>query len=694
LQIRVLGPVEIVTADGAVVDPGAPKRRAVVAVLALAANQVVDAETLIARVWGDDPPTHARTALQGHVSALRKLLAPHAGRLTSRASGYELTVGEGTVDALRFTELTDRARHAPDDEAVELLREALALWRGPALTGVAASLHLDATVVRLTDLRRHAVGDLSRRLLGLGRAEEATVLLQDHLLADPLREDLAVMAMRALDRSGHRTAALEVFGRTEDALHRELGVGPSDWLAREHAQLLHGEPDAGRKAPAAVRPVPAQLPVRDAGFHGRAAELERLTALVGSGEPRVVVLHGGVGVGKSALARHFAHRLAPGFPEGQLYADLGGDDRGGPEATGAALDGFLDALGVSEVDRPGRSSRTALERRAAHLRSLVAGRRLLVVLDDVRDVDQVRPLLAPDCLTLVTSRRRLDDLVIQQGAAHLELDVLATDEATGLLREALAAGSRADARVGEGADADALAQLAARCGGLPLALRLVAAVLVTHPTWSAQRLADALADEDKRCALLVTGESGLAGPLAATAATLPPAARRALDLLGLHPSLVVDRYATAALLDVTPDEARELLEVLARAGLLVEGPAGRWRRHDLVRLYGRHRSAEAPERPHAIARLTDYYLQAVTAADRALDTAGATPADRGPADAVRRALPPLHDEDTAGRWVAAEEAALRELPTIAETAAGRRLAERARALRRRPSARRGASVRP
>ncbi|MEJ2888528.1 AfsR/SARP family transcriptional regulator [Actinomycetospora aeridis] len=701
MQIRVLGAVEIVTADGAVVDPGAPKRRAVVAVLALAANQVVDADTLVTRVWGDEPPTHARTALHGHVSALRKLLAPHAARLTSRGSGYELIVPDGAVDALRFTELADRARQAADEEAVALLREALGLWLGPPLTGVASSLHLDATAVRLVDAHRRVVSDLARRLLDLGRPEDAAALLQDHLLADPLREDLAAMAMQALDRAGDRAAAFEVFGRTEAALQRELGVEPSESLAREHEQLVSGAPeDTGPAAtppappsvpppPAPARPVPAQLPARDAGFHGREAELTRLDAHAPAGSGgAVVVLHGVVGVGKSALALRHAHRIAGEFPDGQLYADLGGGDAAGPVGPDAVLAGFLDALGAPD---DARGSGVPTDRLAAQFRSLAAGRRLLVVLDNARDAAQVRPLLAPDCLTLVTSRRRMDALVIEQGAAHVELDVLGTDEATGLLAAALGAGARADARVGEGTDARALGDLAARCGGLPLALRLAVTSLITHPTWDAQQLADAIADDDTRCALLVTRENGVGALVAATAATVPPASARALDLLGLHPGLVVDRFAVAALLDTTPEGARERLEDLARAGLLVEGPTGRWRRHDLVRLHGRHRIADDPERPAAVARLVDYYRQAVTAAVRALDAQPAGPAEG--ADAGARPLPPLDDEDAARRWVATEETALHELARLAESTqddAGRELAERARDLRRRPARRRRA----
>ena len=643
MRLRLLGPVEIVTTKGSVFTVGAPKRRSVLAALALTPNQLLDTDSLIDRVWGESPPAHARTALQGHISALRKVLTGPT-RLKRRASGYELVAEPDAVDVELFDRLLADARHQPDHDAAATLRQSLRLWRGPALAGTANSLFLSAAAARLTDCKLHAVEDLATRLLRLGRADEASALLDEHVSGHPLREELAALAVRALHATGRRSEAFGVYQRTQRALASDLGVEPSEGLRREREALVAG--NAPATAPVlSSRPVPAQLPPRSAGFTGRDIELDLLRC----SDRRIVVVSGQAGVGKTTLALHHAHRLSGDYPDGQLFADLRGYDEREPQSPKDVLGGFLHALGVGEAEVP-----ADLDERSALYRSLMAGRRMLVVLDNTRDAEQIRPLLpgAPECLTVVTSRSPLESLVALEGAAHLGLDVLTPPAALDVIAGVIGAHRVA-------AEPDAARTLVKLCDRLPLALRIVGARLATHPLWQIQRVVDDLADEQRRVSELVTPDRAVGASLALSVRALPPRSRRAFQLLGVHPGPDVDHIAASALFGTDPQEARRHLDEFAGAHLVVETVPGRYSRHDLVRLYTTQLVRGDPQCAAALRRLLDYFLHTVGVARLMLEPH--PPLFDGPVEHPPEVIPPFRSAADILTWVDAEERNIRAL---------------------------------
>jgi DNA-binding SARP family transcriptional activator/tetratricopeptide (TPR) repeat protein len=637
--------VEIVTTKGSVFTVGAPKRRSVLAALALTPNQLLDTHTLIGRVWGDEPPAHARTALQGHISALRKVITGPA-LLQSRASGYQLVTKPDAVDAELFDRLLTSAKGQPDHEAAAVLQQALGLWRGPALAGTAGSFFLSAAGARLTDNRLHAIEDLAERLLRLGRPAEACTLLDEHVSEHPLREELAALAVRAMHAAGRRSEAFDVYRRTRHALAEDLGVEPSEVLRREREALVEGRLPAAAPAKTA-RPIPAQLPPRTAGFTGRDQELAELRDC----DRQIVVLCGQAGVGKTTLALQHAHRISGNFPDGQLFADLRGYDEREPQAAEDVLGRFLHALAVEETDVPAH-----LDERSALYRSLTAGRRMLVVLDNCRDAAQIRPLLpgASGCLTLVTSRDRLESLVAREGAAHLGLDVLTPEAATDVI-----AGVIGPRRVA--AEPKAARALVRLCDRLPLALRIVAAQLATHRDWRIQRVVDGLADEQQRVSAMVTPDRAVGASLALSVRTraLTRQSQRVFQLLGVHPGPDVDRLAASALFGTDVAKACRHLDEFAEAHLVVETAPGRYSRHDLVRLYTSQLVRSDPECAVAERRLIDYFLHTVGVARLMLEPR--PPLFDGPVEHPPKALPEFRSAADILAWVDAEERTIRAL---------------------------------
>lgn len=687
MMFRLLGPVEIVGTEGFVPAVGGPKRRAVLAALALAPNQVVEQDAFVGRVWGDDPPTHARTALHGHISCLRKVIGNDA-RLRRRASGYELVVDPDAVDASLFDRLVGEAQHASDARAAELLGRALGLWHGAALTGTASSLFLEAAATRLTESRLRALESLATRLIRLDHPVEAAAALEESIAENPLREQLATLAVRALRLSGRRAAALEVYQRAAQALAAELDVEPSAALRGEYAALMagatpHPVPGCQRRArPANVpqrrpvvapldpprrRRVPAQLPMQDAVFAGRDDELAWLDSRPSAGDVRrILVISGEAGVGKTALAVRYGHRIADRFPDGQLHVDLRGFDEREPLSADAVLIGFLQALGV-----PTRG--TGPDQRATLYQAATAGRRILVVLDNALDERQVRPLLpgGPGCLTVVTSRVRMEGLVAREGALHLGLEPLRRWAAVDVLA-GLVGRERIDA------EPEAAFVLAALCDHLPLALRTIGARLVTRPSWHLQAVLDELSDERRRLTALVVPRLGPS--LKLTASTLTREEYQALRFIGVHPGPEIDPFTAAALLESTVPVARRQLEGLAGVHLLTERVPGRYVRRQLVRLYTQQLLDEERESVDAVRRLLDYYLRATEVAGRVLED-HAEPAGRmgsAPPGSRRshQMLPPFEYRGDALRWVESEEMNMRVL--VAQAA---RLGEPLRASR-------------
>ncbi|MBL1067586.1 tetratricopeptide repeat protein [Streptomyces sp. 7-21] len=625
VEFRVLGPIEV-RAAGREVRVPAGQQRSLLASLLVDAGRVVPAETLGAHLWGD--ARHDRTSspvtLRTYVSRLRTTLAkadPAREFVRYRPPGYLLDAAPGEVDLLRFRELAARARGSGRDDRAraDLLGQALALWRGEPLADVTSeTLRRDAAAA-LTEERLRAVEERAAARLALGEHAETAGDLAGYARAHPLRERLQALLMRALYGCGRQAEALAHYQRTRRLLDEELGVSPGPELERVYLSILREEPvpppgeasGGGRSGPA--RPVPAELPRDPQRFTGRTAELAWLRSALGQagGSPAVIVLAGAAGVGKTALAVHAAHRLRAGYPDGQLFVDLRGHESEAlPPAE--ALRRFLRALGEPEGRLP-----DGLDERAARFRSVVADRRLLVVLDNAATAAQVRPLLpgSPGSLVLVTSRRRLDGLIALDGAQQLSLEVLGDADATALLRAAVGASLA-------GGQDEELRALARLCDGLPLALRIAAARLLAHPNRPAGWLVEELSSEQRRLArLALAGDEQAAVPTAFSSAyeALEPRDARVYRLLGLHPLPELSAGAVAALAGGTVASVQPSLDALVAAHLAQETGPGRYVLHDLVHLYARQR-AEADEpregREAAIARMLDFYLATGDAAGR------------------------------------------------------------------------------
>ncbi|MEU8530667.1 BTAD domain-containing putative transcriptional regulator, partial [Streptomyces sp. NPDC048629] len=472
MEFRLLGSVAVVTESGDVA-PGPVKRATLLAMLLLRPNTAVSVDQLADGLWEDEPPTHFRTVLQGHVSRLRALLAAHGAEaygveLATHGSAYLLRLPESLVDAHRFEEFVGLARSQKQPaDTVRMLREALACWQGPALTGTVCSGPLEAAAGGLEDLRLASVEALAEAYGQLGEHGRAAAVLRTEAVAHPLRESLAAALMLALGRSGRQSDAINWFHRTRRLLAEELGVDPGETLSEAYATLLRADGPAPTPAPAqasapaaasSARPaapgpstlpaapvvpgappappvtVPEMLPRPPRGFTARNAELTALDGAAGPGHAPVCLVTGPAGVGKTAFALHWAYEHRPAFPDGRLFADLRGfSDTPAPDAASVLRD-FLLALGV----HPERIPETA-DARGALFRSLVAGRRLLVVLDNARSSEQVRPLLpgGDHCVTLVTSRDRLGGLVASDAARPVPLGHLPREGATALLASVL-----------------------------------------------------------------------------------------------------------------------------------------------------------------------------------------------------------------------------------------------------------------
>ncbi|MBV6701896.1 AfsR/SARP family transcriptional regulator [Kitasatospora aureofaciens] len=664
MGIRLLGPVELRLDTGAPTTVGGAQRRAVLALLALELNRTVAVERLVELLWDDEPPAHPKAALQGHIAALRKVLAASAFELTTRSPGYHLTGDPAAVDALAAEELAARAAATDDDAtAAALLEQALRLWQGAALADLPSTALSAALARRLDGTRTELLTAWARRQLRLGRGFAAVPALEQAVAADGLREPVVALLVRCLHQSGRTSAALDAYHRARACLAEELGVSPGRELQQALADVLtdgQPEPDGQPDEPPvpALSAAPDQLPTPPRGFVGRETEERWLDAQCGpdrTGDGLAVVV-GPAGVGKTATAVRWAHRAAPGFPDGRLFVDLRGFDPAGPADPAHALGRFLRALGVPEPAIPeDRSARAAL------FREQTRGRRMLVVLDNARSADDVADLLpaGPGCAAVVTSRNSLEELVVADGAAMLQVDVLPDADARRLLELRLTAERVA-------AEPDAARRLVELCDRLPLALRIAAARLTARPGWQLADLVAELADERTRLSTLATpdGSIGVHSALTLTYRHLPSDARNLLPLLAPHPGIEVDLCAAAALLRKGTDATRLALGSLAAHHLLTETAPGRFARHDLVRLYGAELFAELPaaHQRDAFHRLVDYELLAAGAAIRRLNPYHEP---FRPPGTEHLALPRLTDARATLAWCHAEEPVLRALVTVA-----------------------------
>ncbi|MEE1752175.1 AfsR/SARP family transcriptional regulator [Streptomyces sp. SP18CS02] len=669
MEFRLLGAVSVATEAG---EPplGPAKRRSLLAALLLKPNRPVPVERLTEALWDDEPPLRARSVIQGHVSRLRVLFADaHAEmfgvELVTQGTSYMLRMPETLLDAHRFEELVTLARcqRAPGDAAA-MYQEALSLWQGPALTGAYPSPPMQAAALTLEELRLATVESLAAAYTRMGDHTRAAAVLGAEADAHPLRESLSAALMRALQRAGRRSEALDRFHRTRRLLADELGVDPGRELADAYAVALRGaheeaaeaaeaadpaEAPATAPAPAPAAPsgppaVPAPdvvdlLPRMPRGFHGRAAELTALSRAA-AGESPVCLVTGPAGVGKTALVVHWAHRNRAAFPGGLLYADLRGFSDTGEPTHIEVLREFLLALGVAPRRIPESANGAS-----ALFRTLAAGRQLLVVLDNARGSDQVRELLpgGARCVTVVTSRYRLRGLIASDAARPVPVDVLGAKDGTALLAAVLG-----EERVL--AEAVAARRLAELCGGLPLALRVAAARLADQPDWSLSAMSVELSDESRRLALLDVEDTGVRAALRLTVRRLPDDVARHFAHLGRHPGTSIDRFTAAALAGTDPATAEATLDKLTAAHLLTRTAPGRWTLHDLVRLYARGLDSE----PEALVRVLDQTvataLAAAGAAEPGDESCFALPADFRPPRAVRE----FADREQAMAWYAAE----------------------------------------
>ncbi len=586
------------------VPPG--KQRVLLAVLLLHANHAVSAGILVEALWGSEPPPSAHAALRNYVKRLRKALGDGDHTLIrSVPGGYLIRADANDLDVTRFEEQERAGREAVAagdwERAAGLLHAALALWRGEALEDVRSEWLAAREVPRLAELRLRALETRIDLDLRLGRRPEAIADLWRLTKAHPLRERLHQLLMLALCQDGRYGEALAVYQAARRVLVSELGTEPGPALRQLHQQILASDPSlAGpgqRHAPPAAvylgggrtagtaaespRGKPQQLPVAARLFAGRAAELVTLRRITeepaGSGLPVIIAVTGAAGVGKTALALRWAHEVAGRFPDGQLHADLRGYDPGSPVPAEEVLAGFLRSLGVPGPEIPADQSE-----RAARFRGLLAGRRLLVVLDNARSAEHVRPLLpaAPGCAVVVTSRDALAGLVVRDGAQRVDLDLLPLADAVCLLRSLI--GGRVDA------DPAAARTLAEQCARLPLALRAAAELAADRPAEPLAELVWQLGDRHQRLDLL----DGGGDPRTAVRAVfswsyqhLDRYSARAFRLLGLHPGIDIEASGGAALMDTTVAHARRLLIALARAHLIRQTGRARYAMHDLLRAY-------------------------------------------------------------------------------------------------------------
>jgi DNA-binding SARP family transcriptional activator len=643
VRFEVLGPLQVHGQDGAIgIRPGATQR--VLCVLLSRANEYISVTELIGAQWPGDPPVSARQNTRRTVYWLRTALGDPS-RIGHGAAGYVLRLGAEELDAYEFARLLDEAEAAQRanrlGEAADLFDRAVTLWHGNAYAGFEDCLFLKPEIERLANLRLQASVGRAEVYLALGRHTKLIPELAQLLENDLRQERIAGLYMRALYAAGRQSDAQDVFWRTKNHLADELGADPSPDLQQLYEAILRGKLDSPQTEPRPTQPTPAQLPADVYGFAGRGDELARLDAMLTTDErqPTAVVISavsGTAGVGKTALAVHWAHRAVERFPDGQLYVNLRGFDPTGTLVEPSdAVRGCLEAFGTAPQRIP-----ADLDAQTALYRSLLAGKRVLVVLDNARDVDQTRPLLpgSPGCLALVTSRNDLTGLVVKEGARPLALDLLARTESRQLLEHRLGADRIA-------AEPDAVDDIITACSGLPLALAIVAARAVAHLRTPLRNLADDLraAGHDSLDAFAVTGDpsSDVRAVFSWSFHHLTADAQRLFRFLGLHPGPDISAMATASLAGIRPGQARALLAELTRAHLVTEHTEhtehmpGRYTLHDLLRAYAAELTDALDSRDvrhQATRRMLDHYLHTAFAADDLLSPARNPIALAPPAD--------------------------------------------------------------
>jgi DNA-binding SARP family transcriptional activator len=663
MRFRILGPVRV-EADGHEVVITAGRDRVLLGALLLHANQPQTVDQLIDVVWPDRPPRDARNQLQGCVSRLRKRLAGLGRVIVTEPDGYRAVVDAGDLDLLEFRRLIAAARadvaEGRYEEAATVYRAGLALWRGPALAGIDGHA-VPRAAATLDEERVQALEERLAAELSAGAGGELVAELTELVGSYPMRERLHRGLMLALYRAGRQADALATYRRARELLQDELGVEPGTELQELHRAILNRDRaiDGASTVPAQpAGPVPRQLPSDVAGFSGRTGPLKALDELLArrsetTGPVVISAIAGTAGIGKTALAVHWAHGVADRFPDGQLYVNLRGfDPAGTPVEPATAIRGFLDGLAVPPERVP-----TEFDAQVNLYRSLLADRQILIVLDNARDPDQVRPLLpgAAGCLVLVTSRSQLSGLLATDSAVPLPLDLLPDDEA----RQLLAARLGTDRMT---AEPEAVADVIAVCAGLPLALAVVAARAAARPDFPLSATADQIRAAGAGLDPWTGADpaSDLRTVFSWSYNALDSTAARLFRLLGLHPGPDFAVPAAASLAALPLPQTRYHLTQLIEANLLIEQVPGRYALHDLLRTYAIERAMVIEterDRHAALYRLLDHYLQTAYAATLLLDPHRPPPhTPPAPQGGVARIELRTHEEAT--EWLTMEEAGL------------------------------------
>ncbi len=649
MYFRVLGPLSIGRDGSAQAAINAPLVRRLLAALLCRANEFVSVDDLVLALWGDKSPPSARKTLQVYVRRLRQALDDDL-RIAHEAAGYRVTVADDELDVLNFTRMVAQASEVDIEQASNLLASALSLWRGQAYEDMRQVVPIANEARHLDEERLRVQTWYARLQLELGRHAELVPYLAKLVDEHPYREDLRGHLMLALYRCGRQADALEVYRATRKVLAEELGVEPAPALQRLHETMLRADASLElARVPAST--VPRQLPLDFAAFAGRANQLRLLDETLPSLAPVVITaIAGSAGVGKSALAIHWAHSVAHKFPDGQLYINLRGFDAEAAVSPADAIRRFLDSLGTAPQHIP-----MDLDAQATLYRSLLADKRILLVLDNAQSAEQVRPLLpgGSRCRVLVTSRNRLAGLAATSGARPVFLDVLTFDEAQELLA----------ARIGEDrmhAEPEAVEEIVARCASLPLALAVAAARAALHPEMPLAVLAAELRDAHGALdAFASTNDpiTDLRSVFSWSIVQLSPQAARLFRLVGMHPGPDTNIAAAASLVGLSLECTRPLLGELVHAHLLWEHVPGRYAFHDLLRAYANELgSSLGAEVDAALLRLFDHYLHVAHRANRLIE-----PQRKGIPTGVTAAGVTLEDltgPDRAMMWMAAEHQVL------------------------------------
>ncbi|MCE7006694.1 tetratricopeptide repeat protein [Kibdelosporangium philippinense] len=621
MEFRLLGPFEIEASQPVSI----PRRRerCLLAVLLLEQGRSVSAERLADLLWDGAPPSTAGTTLRSHVSRLRATVHSADVQILKHGPGYMVRTDPNRIDAHRFRSMVNQARAVPHAETrAGMMRAALELWRGPVLVDIANSMIRDRLGASLEELR---IETLDQRIiddLSLGRHRDLIAELREIVAAEPNRERFTAHLMLALYRSGRQADALAVYDENRRFLASELGLSPGSELRALHEQILRGDAALDLPERVAVQTGTTrtntlrQLPHDIIHFTGRDRELAHLNAVISSAGPvpTILSIDGAPGTGKTTLAVHFAHQIAHRFPDVQLHLNLRGYGRDEPVGPASAAETLLRGLGVgSELIPPSVDERSAL------LRSELAGRQVLMLLDNARDAHQVRPLLpGTGSLVIVTSRNQLRGLSIRDGAHRVTLNRLPADQAVELLSSSIGA-----ERVG--AEPAAAARLVELCDHLPLAISIVAERADRSSTLA--EVVHALEDEKARLDNLGTGEddphTDLRAAMSWSYRALDEDAARMFRMLSLHPGNDISLEAAAALVDLPLPRAKASLDKLLASHMVEQRRGIRYELHDLMRLYaaetaGRDETQE--NRNAAFRRILDWYFHAAVSADSAMHT--------------------------------------------------------------------------